>query len=100
MAPANLFPPKSQQEGREPWLGVTPVGTPRPQQLRSPALTLGYATARDAQGQGPGTPSCQSCLPLTHCTAVGKSLNLPDSHWEEPMFIIPSRETIVVVSGL
>lgn len=59
MAPAALFPPQSQQEGRELWLGVTPVGTPRLQQLRSPALTLGYATAAgDAQGRGPGTPSC------------------------------------------
>lgn len=35
MAPADLFPPKSHQEERELWLGVTPVGTPRLQQLHT-----------------------------------------------------------------
>lgn len=56
MAPADLFPPKSQQEGRELWLGVTLVGTPRLQQLYTPSGLC--ICAGNAQGWRPGTPSC------------------------------------------
>lgn len=49
---------------------------------------------------GQGRPAANPALTLTHRMAVGKSVNLPDSRWEEPMFIIPSTEPIMVVSGL
>lgn len=52
------------------------------------------------RARGQGHPAANPASTLTHCAAVGKSANLPDSHWEEPMFIIPSREPISVVSGL
>lgn len=81
--------------------GLAPPGTRRLRQLHSHTRSgLCGRWRRMFRAGGQGRPAANPAPTLTHCMAVGKSVNLPDRHWEEPMFIIPSTEPIAVASGL
>lgn len=98
VAPTDLFPPKSRQgaegAGVRGWLLRGRAGCGSSMATHSPGLCNWRRHTVRASGQGHPAANPASAL------AVGKSVNLPDGHWEEPMFIIPSTEPIVVVSGL
>lgn len=102
-APAlTCFPPGQDGEQRELWRGARSRGDTQSAAAPWPhARSRSYGRCRcTLRAGGQGHPAANPASTLTHCAAVGKSVNLPDSHWEEPMFIIPSREPISVVSGL
>ena len=96
------FHPSHDRERRELWLracsrrDAQAAAAPRPRARSG----LRNWQQRMLRAGGQGHPAANPASTLTHCMAVGKSVNLPDSHWEEPVFIIPSTEPITVASGL